>query len=1202
LFARFTLLSRYTLAVINLSTVFPGESQMARRMRNFDWSATPLGAPEAWSRNLRTSVRIILTSRHPMFVWWGGQLINLYNDDYGDFLHRKHPWALGRPAAEVWPEVWDQVRPRVEFARRRDAGTYDEALPFVMHRKGYPEETYVTFSYSPVPDDDGAFGGILCPVTEETRRIVGERQLALLRELAVRTARARAPMEACTLAAHALATNRADLPFTLIYLLDDKPGTATLVGHSGVPAGDPVAPARIDTEHPSIWPIADVVGARRSRVVSDLSAIADRLPVAHGSFRPNRAVIMPLLMAEQPSQLRGVLIMGLSPLRRYDDNYERFLGLVAGAISGAISTSHAYDAERQRAEALASLDRAKTEFFSNVSHEFRTPLTLMLGPLEEELRLGPRGNERMRVVYRNARRLLKLVNTLSDFSRTEKGRLAATYEPTDLSTFTAELASVFRSAIETAGLSLDIDCEPLAKAIYVDRDMWETIVLNLMSNAFKFTFSGGIKVSLQACGPQVVLSVRDSGVGIAPSEIHQIFNRFHRGPNKRSRTHEGAGIGLALVRQLVELHGGTIVAESVEGRGTTFTASLPSGIAHLPADRVVHAHRPLALAQPAAVFAEDAALWLRNDVKDAIIDQAPPSLGRERVLVADDNADLRDYVAQLMAREYEVVLVANGRAALAAVQRARPDLVLADVMMPELDGFGLAQHLRLDPATADIPIVLLSAQAGEESRVEGLERGGVDDYLVKPFSARELLARVRTHLKLASSRRAVREALARSNAELERRVAERTSALQEREQQLAGQVVAVETLQSISTRLISESTRDGFYTQLLDATMELMHADAASLQALAPGGEWLSLIGSRNFHPTSRAYWQRVDAGTASACGMALKHNERVLITDVEQDAFVQGSQDAEEYRRSGLRAVQSTPLRSRTGRPLGMLSTLWRAPHTPTEHDFRLFDVLARQAADLMERTLGEEALRAAQAELEERVRVRTLELAEAKVSLQALFKRMVNVQEDERSRIARDVHDLLGQPVTALRMNLELLHASAVRDPRTAERAARTLKIADELDRTIDMLARDLRPASLDEFGLAAGLAHLVRVWSERFDIAADYDAVGAQGLRLPIEVESHLYRIAQEALHNVAKHAEASRVSVLLECGVSGVRLVVEDNGRGFEPGRILGKEATAIGLGLMGMRERAALVGAEVDVESAPRRGTTVFVRVPVARPD
>ena len=740
---------------------------MGERMRAFDWSATSLGPVARWPESLKTCVRIILTSRQPMFVWWGEELINLYNDAYRSIVGGKHPWALGQPASAVWREIWDQVRPRAERAMRGNEGTYDEALLLIMERHGYQEETYYTFSYSPVPNERGGTGGIICANTDDTQRIIGERRMAVLRDLAARTVDARRPDDVCTQAAAALAEDDRDLPFALIYLTEPGTDAVGLAGAAGVPAGHAVAPHRLlppsAGASPSPWPIFDVLRDHAPRVVEDLSPLTAELPTAPWGRPPSRAIVWPLIPRGQSGRA-GALVVALNPYRLYDDEYRSFVGLVAGQIVASVASAQAYEQERQRAEALAEIDRAKTAFFSNVSHEFRTPLTLMLGPEEDALASPERSlaGEALKGVHRNTLRLLKLVNNLLDFSRIEAGRAQARYQPTDLPALTIDLASAFRSAIERGGVRFEVDCLPVAEPVFVDRGMWETIVLNLLSNAFKFTLAGRNAVSLRAVERRVVLSVADSGVGIPEHELPRMFERFHRIETPEARTHEGSGIGLALVAELVRLHGGEITVSSRHRQGTTFTVSLPLGREHLPPERLsaVADGQSAALAR-ANPFVEEALRWVpagesgptRLLTGDAGDDAAAGRAQTGRVLVADDNADMRDYLARLLRDHWTVQTVGDGEQALAAAREHQPDLILTDAMMPKLDGFGLLQQVRADPRLARTPVIILSARAGEESRVEGLE-AGADDYLVKPFQAKELVARVRAHLETSRLRRA----------------------------------------------------------------------------------------------------------------------------------------------------------------------------------------------------------------------------------------------------------------------------------------------------------------------------------------------------------------------------------------------------------------------------------------------------------------
>jgi len=465
----------------------------------------------------------------------------------------------------------------------------------------------------------------------------------------------------------------------------------------------------------------------------------------------------------------------------FDESYQSFLQLVAGQIAAAIGNAQAYEEERLRAEALAELDRAKTQFFSNVSHEFRTPLTLMLGPLEDALNdradaLSATQRDHIQTAHRNSLRLLRLVNTLLDFSRIEAGRVEASFQSIDLSSLTAELASTFQSAMERAGLGLQILCPPLPEPVYVDPDMWEKIVLNLLSNAFKFTFEGQISVEMRGSydGKSAELLVRDTGVGVPAKELPRLFERFHRVEGQRSRSFEGSGIGLALVGELVKLHGGGISVESQEARGTTFKVSLPFGTAHLSSDRIGAVPSRVSTSTRAEAYIEEVLRWLPESTStvgdfmgnrpDEDGDLPGKSTTRgARVVIAEDNADMRSYLRRLLGARWQVDTASHGRAALELIRERKPDLLLSDVMMPGLDGFGLLRELRADPKLRNLPVILLSARAGEDARVEGLD-AGADDYLTKPFSARELMARVNANLEMARLRREATRELQESEA------------------------------------------------------------------------------------------------------------------------------------------------------------------------------------------------------------------------------------------------------------------------------------------------------------------------------------------------------------------------------------------------------------------------------------------------------
>ncbi|WP_300007248.1 SpoIIE family protein phosphatase [Pseudonocardia sp.] len=713
--------------------VFSGGGLMGRVMAGHDWAATSVGAPQTWPSELRSVVRILLTSRFSMWMGWGPELAFFYNDAYQrDTLRSKHPWALGRPAREVWAEIWDDIGPRIQSVLDTGEATWDEGLLLTLERSGYPEETYHTFSYSPLHDAAGRIAGFLCVVSEDTERVLGERRLRVLSELGdISAVTAPTLDEACTAAVAVLQRGRADVPYAAVYLVEPGGDTARLVAAHGT---DPaVAPPLVDAgRDPQLWAVLD---SRRAVDAGD--AVAMPL-TGGGGGRP-----------------AGVLLAGVNPHRALDREYRRFLDLVAGQVSTAIADASAFQLQRRRADELAELDRAKTAFFTGVSHELRTPLTLIAGPAEDALAdtehpLPPVHRARLELVHRSSGRLRRLVDTILEFSRLEDGRAVPDRVTVDLAGLTRGIAESFAPAVTRAGLAFTVTCPELPGGVAVDVDMWEKIVLNLLSNAVKYTHAGSVTLELARADPDsVVLRVADTGIGIPEADVPLLFQRFHRVRGASGRSHEGSGIGLALVSELAALHGGSVAVDSVLGEGSRFTVTIPSPSAPDAAARVaVDRHASGA----ARLYRDEALQWSGAEPKVVTAMPDAGSTAGATVLVAEDNPDLRRFLGGLLEPHYSVLLAADGAAALERARTARPDLVLTDVMMPGLDGFGLLAALRTDPATATTPVVMLSARAGEEAAIEGLH-AGADDYLAKPFSSADLVARVRSNLELARVRR-----------------------------------------------------------------------------------------------------------------------------------------------------------------------------------------------------------------------------------------------------------------------------------------------------------------------------------------------------------------------------------------------------------------------------------------------------------------
>jgi len=942
--------------------------------------------------------------------------------------------------------------------------------------------------------------------------------------------------------------------------------------------------------------------------------------------------------------------------------------------------------------------------------------------------------------------------------------------------------------------------------------------------------------------------------------------------------------------------------ESEVDHGSTFTVTIPLGAAHLPADRVEAARRLTSTGLRGEVYVEEALRWLpgtqnadlgtRDGARLADgADTAPHPAhfafrdSPPRILLADDNADMREYVGRLLSRRYEVEAVSDGLEALNAARERTPDLVLTDVMMPRLDGFGLLKELRSDERLKTVPVILLSARAGEEASVEGID-SGADDYLIKPFSARELVARVDAHLKMAGLR------------------AEGEKALRESEAKLAIELADSQQLQHISSSLIRDDNIDVLYDEVLDAARSLMRSDMASIQWLSRERNELFLLAQHGFAPESAKFWEWVQAEDTTSCGVALARGEPVIVPDVELWDFVAGTEDLAHYRLSGIRAMLSTPLISRNGRLVGVMSTHWREVHQPSERELRLLDVLARQAADLIERRTAEEALREsekkyrtlfdsidegfctievlfdeneravdyrflqvspsferqtgiinapgrrmreiapqqeeywfeiygrvaltgepirfergakelgnrfydvyafrvedpqlrrvgilfnditerkrherrqefllklsdalrplhdaveiqaracqilgeqmqvdrayfvevseaenyarvrehygrsdspsmvgayrladygwsvpimrrdetivfadvhhaecvppeyrpallaiqivahiavplvrggvvvgvlcvteptprawtadevnimrevadrlwataeraraeealrrAHEELEQKVLERTRELRDANAKLQTeiierkrseaaraeLLQRLVTAQEDERRRISRELHDTLGQYLTALQFELQMVKGLDGCPADVAEGITKMRAAALEMDEEVERLSFELRPLALDDLGLEDALRRHVQEWAASSGIAVDLHAKNLDHRRLPAHVESTVYRVVQEALTNVRRHAEATRVSLIVERRRKELLAIIEDDGRGFDLEAVSGSAGGQRKLGLMGMLERAALVGGNLDVETEPGAGATGYLRIPL----
>ncbi|WP_374970746.1 ATP-binding protein [Terrabacter sp. BE26] len=710
-----------------------GQGEMQERFAQTDWSATPLGPVDTWPSNLRVLVDVCLSSRFPMLICWGPDLLMLYNDGYRNILGpNKHPGAWTLPVRAVWPEVWDVIGPMFDSVTSGGPATWVEDALLVVNRAGFLEEAYFTWSYGAIHDDDGRVVGVLNVATETTAKVVAER--------------------------------RANVSAALVETLAD-------------------ARSAEDVRRRALA----VLGSHtHDHVTADIRWTDPGEAAGHGDMRVEADEVVHVVPIVEPGLVEPTaqLLLTDNARRPWDAQLQVYAELCASHVAMALSGIRHLQEERRRNEVLAELDVAKTDFFANVSHELRTPLTLIAGPVTDALAadgLDPEQRERFELISRNTERLTGLVDRILDLTRVEAGAVEPHWVEADIKELTTGVAANFRPAIERAGLEFEVVCDGCDHVTYVDVDMFERVVLNLLANALKFTPRGRISLRLQSDLDGYEVSVTDTGIGIAEKDLDLVFDRFRqlgRGDDRRSR--EGAGIGLSLVRQLVELLGGTVTVRSTQGEGSRFTVALPWG-----RPSVREALRPSIRPRSAESFILEASTWVvRDDVAARMEPTAPTSPGRgsseitttgpaaqpsetvtpfetaepaetvedrPTLLVVEDNHDMREYIARHVVNDYDVVSAQDGIEALEQLRLHRPSLVLADVMMPRMDGLTLVREIRSDPALRDLPVVLLSARAGVEASTTGLLEGA-DDYVVKPFDPQELRARLAANLVRSRSR------------------------------------------------------------------------------------------------------------------------------------------------------------------------------------------------------------------------------------------------------------------------------------------------------------------------------------------------------------------------------------------------------------------------------------------------------------------
>jgi signal transduction histidine kinase len=687
---------------------------MGALMRSYDWSLSPLGPPAGWPVALKLAVATCLSSRFPMVIWWGPQLLMLYNDAWQPILgDTKHPAGLGRPGAESWPETWPIVGVQFENALKGVASWFEDLL-LASDRHGFLEECYFTYSHSPLRDASGDVVGVHSVVSETTTRVLNERRLLVLRDLSNATVEAtteqRSLPELCRIWVERLCTRNPDVPFAVLYLIDGA-GRARRTACAGVDAAR--FPAEV--ERTDAWGIAKALRGRIA-VETDVSKLPAPLPGGVWPERTTQVVVLPLSRSDSGTDLCGAVLTGINARLRLDDRYLDFLRLVSVQLAGAVSGLQLMESERaSRAEAVRAT-RLKDEFLAVLSHELRTPLNAVLGwtqLLKSELGEPARVEKAIEVIERNAHLQMRLINDLLDLSRVTSGNLT-------LDLHRVELASLVDAAVESIlpvatakGVRIERSLHPVPGPIEADPERVQQMLWNLLANAVEFTTRGGrIEISIVPDRDRARISVSDDGEGIEPAFLPHVFERFRQGDPSRARRHGGLGLGLALVKQLAELHGGAVHAASPgRGAGSTFVLELP-----LAAQTGVRgAARP---AQPG--------------------NAAAGALFGLRVLAVDDQPDGLALIAGLLeSRGARVRTASTAEAAFTALAGKTFDAIVSDVAMPGLDGYDFVRELR--KRGVETPAVAVTALALPEDRARALA-AGFQALLPKPVDADLLVA------------------------------------------------------------------------------------------------------------------------------------------------------------------------------------------------------------------------------------------------------------------------------------------------------------------------------------------------------------------------------------------------------------------------------------------------------------------------------
>jgi signal transduction histidine kinase/CheY-like chemotaxis protein/HPt (histidine-containing phosphotransfer) domain-containing protein len=676
---------------MSISVHFPGSTEMHGRVNAHNWSTSPLGPVEHWSHSLKTLVGTVLASRYPMILSWGPQYTQIYNDGYSELIGRKHPDDLGADLRKSLEEGWDVLGPLVDSAIETGVATWIPALQLLLERHGYREESYFSVSHAPAMDDDGSKTGMLAICNEVTQQVIDERRLGLMRDISIESENHRDFETITARLLDVVSTNALDVPFISLFLNHDDD-----LRHA---AGSNDAVLR----DPSFWKSIGLCNGVAS--VLRIPADADFTGGPWGDA-VQQAIAQPLAPPNTSSPI-GMIVYGVSPNRALDTTYRSFFDTLTRQIAVSIGNVIAYQQERERVFALQELDRVKTAFFNNMSHEMRTPLNAIVGgsTLLAGTPLDATQIEYMQMIQTSSNHLLSIINDFLDYAKLDARKVEyhqASFEIRTWLTDTIDLVSV-RAQEKSLELRCHVD-DSVPRFGMGDEGRLRQVVLNLLSNAVKFTHSGSVSIYASHSGETLCFQVSDTGEGIPPDRIESVFEAFSQATSSVST---GTGLGLSITRSLVEGMGGSVEVTSTLGAGSTFIVNIP----------VARTDTPPVVAP--------------TDDYDTTFATRHP----HHILVAEDHPVNQKVITALLGRlGYSVDIADDGIQAVEMVLRNDYDLVLMDVQMPKLDGLTAARQIAdALPAPQRPRVVALTANARHEDREQALA-AGMSGYMTKPIT------------------------------------------------------------------------------------------------------------------------------------------------------------------------------------------------------------------------------------------------------------------------------------------------------------------------------------------------------------------------------------------------------------------------------------------------------------------------------------